>query len=242
MRVITVRKTLSTNNYLKDLHAQHPFLQPVCVYAVSQTEGRGQQGASWQSNAGENLTFSMLFPNINCAVKDQFKLNKLVSLLVLGVLEDYNIENLMLKWPNDIMADGKKLGGILIENSITKGKLKDVLVGIGLNVNQIEFVNLPKATSLKLQQKTQIALKPLLTEILKAFDNFSTQLHLHSLDRIKTDYEAVLFKKNVISVFENAQQQRFNGIIKGVNHQGQLLVETEDAVKAFGLKEISLKY
>jgi len=242
MRVITVSKTLSTNSYLKDLHLKQPFLEPVCVHAISQTAGRGQQGASWQANAGENLTFSILFPDINCAVEDQFKLNKLVSLLLLGVLGDMKIPDLLLKWPNDIMADGLKLGGILIENSIAKGKLKDVLVGIGLNVNQTEFVNLPKATSIKLQLDITTALKPLLAEILKTFDDFRSQLRMHSLERIKTDYETVLFRKDVISVFEDSQQQKFNGIIKGVNHQGQLLVDTEDAIKAFGLKEITLKY
>jgi len=242
MRIITVSKTSSTNSYLKDLHQEKPFSETVCVYAISQTAGRGQQGASWQANAGENLTFSILFPDLNCAIEDQFKLNQLVSLLLLGVLEDKNIQNLMLKWPNDIMADGLKLGGILIENSISNGKLKDVLVGIGLNVNQTEFVNLPKATSMKLQLTFETFLKPLLAEILSAFENFGAQLRMHSSQRIKTDYEAVLFRNGVISVFEDVHQQKFNGIIKGVSHQGQLLVDTQDAIKAFGLKEITLKY
>ena len=78
-----------------------------------------------------------------------FKLNMIVSLKMIRILKKYSIPKLSIKWPNDILSENKKIAGILIETSLKNGRLNDFIIGIGLNVNQKTFKNLPNATSIK---------------------------------------------------------------------------------------------
>ena len=80
---------------------------------------------------------------------NQFHISIVVSLAIKKTLDDFNIPKISIKWPNDIMSGNKKVCGILIENLVNKNKIKDIIIGIGLNVNQTDFSNLPNASSLK---------------------------------------------------------------------------------------------
>ncbi len=129
----------STNSYLKDLVKNEVLESFTVVSAEFQTKGRGQMETVWYSSEGSNLLFSILIKFQRVLAADQFFLNCAVSLAVLEALKPYKLPELRVKWPNDIMADNRKLGGILIENSILSGQIRYAIVGIGLNVNEEKF-------------------------------------------------------------------------------------------------------
>ncbi len=150
---IALRQTDSTNNALREaLQDQTMGELPdyFTIVAGYQIAGRGQQGNSWESEPGKNLLFSTLLHPSFLAVKDQFLLSRIVSLALIDLLEKYAPkETFTIKWPNDIYWKESKICGILIENDLQGDVLSDSIVGIGLNVNQLEFPDsLPNPCSL----------------------------------------------------------------------------------------------
>ncbi len=139
----------STNDFLKSYAKTKKLPDFFYVYADRQTKGRGQQSNTWQSDCCKNILIS-IFIQPELAVSQQQQLNQIVALSIVKVLEKFNISKVRIKLPNDIMADGRKIAGILIENVIRHQTWKQSIIGIGFNVNQTEFVNLPQATSMKL--------------------------------------------------------------------------------------------
>jgi len=139
----------STNDFLKSYAKTKKLPDFFYVYTDKQSKGRGQQSNTWQSDCCKNILIS-IFLQPKLSVSQQQQLNQIVALSIIKVLEKFNILKLNIKLPNDIMSDGKKIAGILIENVIRHQTWKQSIIGIGLNVNQTEFVNLPQATSMKL--------------------------------------------------------------------------------------------
>lgn len=124
---------------------------PLALYTDDQQKGRGQQGNDWNSEAGKNITFTIAFPLGSAEHIDVVQLNKTLSVSVLLPIQKLVIESLFLKWPNDIVTETKKLGGLLMEmTQISQQKF--LLLGIGINVNQLDWQNQPKATSLAMIQ------------------------------------------------------------------------------------------
>jgi len=118
--------------------------------ALEQTDGRGQRGNIWTSNAGENLMFSIVLKSPVLMAEDHFALNEIAALSVADFLSTYGIKA-EIKWPNDIYVGEKKICGILIENSFRGKTISTSIIGIGLNINQRNFnVNLPNPTSMVL--------------------------------------------------------------------------------------------
>lgn len=149
MQIIKLNAIDSTNDYLKQLSREKVLDNFTVVIAEKQIKGKGQMGAKWISETGKNLIFSILVKDIAVGKDRIFDWNIAVSLAVIRVLEEQKIPDVSIKWANDIMADSKKTGGILIENMLKNDNRFDSVVGIGLNLNQTNFENLPKATSLK---------------------------------------------------------------------------------------------
>ncbi|MDX1545194.1 MAG: biotin--[acetyl-CoA-carboxylase] ligase, partial [Christiangramia sp.] len=116
MRIIKVNAIDSTNSFVREFYEGNNDFEPVCVRAISQKKGRGQRGSSWESKAGENLTFSILYPQKKLNVSRHFLLSATISLAVLKALHELQIPELKVKWPNDILSARRKVGGILIEN------------------------------------------------------------------------------------------------------------------------------
>ena len=122
--------------------------------ALEQTAGRGQRGNRWTSRPGENLTFSIVLKSPVLMADDHFALNEIAALSVTDFLSIYGIKA-EIKWPNDIYVDGRKICGILIENSFRGKSISTSIIGIGLNINQRNFdVNLPNPTSMVLCSPT----------------------------------------------------------------------------------------
>lgn len=138
MHFIILEEVDSTNSYVS-LHADELDDMTMVVGAV-QTAGRGQRGNSWESAPGENLTATLLFRPKGIAPREQFAISEAVALAVVDFLRDEGIDALV-KWPNDIYVGDKKISGILIEHSVTSTSIGHTRIGIGLNVNQMNFVS-----------------------------------------------------------------------------------------------------
>ena len=119
------------------------------VWTINQTSGRGQRQNKWYSDFKDSLTFSIFRQFKDIEISNPFLISLIVSLGIYKALTELRIPNLNIKWPNDILSENKKIGGILIENFFTKGKLIASVIGVGLNLNQLSFQNIPNAKKKK---------------------------------------------------------------------------------------------
>ncbi|MEH6681926.1 MAG: biotin--[acetyl-CoA-carboxylase] ligase [Sediminicola sp.] len=243
MQIIKLDATESTNVYLKELMGAISTPDFTIVVAADQRKGRGQMGTTWESEAGKNLTFSVLKILDDFKVDRQFELNICVSLAVYHALRYHQIPDLYIKWPNDILSGDKKIGGILIENILSGPLLLSSVIGIGLNVNQISFGELNRVSSLKLLTGRQFDLDGLLNILLDHLQHYLGELKKMSIDGLWEEYEKILFRKDRPSTFQGLDGSHFPGIIKGVSPKGTLLVAIGDGeLREFGLKEVTLLY
>ncbi|MBC7641740.1 MAG: biotin--[acetyl-CoA-carboxylase] ligase [Flavobacterium sp.] len=242
MNIIKLDATDSTNDFLKKLAANVATPNFTVVSAQMQTKGKGQQGSRWFSETGKNLIVSVLVKDVLSDINKIFDLNLAVTLSIYAVLSKLNIPNLSIKWPNDILSGNQKIAGILIENIIKSDQSVISIIGFGLNVNQTNFDNLPKASSLKnicnLEFDKNIILNEIVTILKENIDliKFSKQNSLWEL------YQKLIFKKGVLMPFKN-NNQIFMGIIQEISQNGKLkLLLENDVVKEFGIKELVMIY
>jgi BirA family biotin operon repressor/biotin-[acetyl-CoA-carboxylase] ligase len=245
MQYIKLDAIPSTNDFLKEYVKRELVKNYTVVLAHEQTNGKGQMGAIWKSQAGKNLTMSVYVTNRNLGLQTIFGLNKAVALAILDVLMGYNLKNISIKWPNDIMADNKKIGGILIENVHSAENGIYSIIGVGLNINQIDFENLPQASSIKQQfglelDVNDVAIKTSQSIKARLERLFNNNQEIENVDR---QYWNSLFKKNFPMPFEDANNNRFMGIIIGVSSAGLLQIQKEDdSISEYGIKEIRMLY
>lgn len=241
MNIIKLDAIDSTNSYLKKILSNKDVSDSTIVTAKFQTKGKGQLGANWESEDSKNLIFSIYKKDLGIEVKDQFIISIIVSLALIKTLKKNNLPNLRIKWPNDIMSENKKICGILIENIVKEKHIKHAVIGIGLNVNQTIFDNLPNASSIKkitgnTHNKDEI-LKELANNINRSFE----MIYSSSSEIIFKKYEELLYRINKPSTFKNLKGENFTGFIKGVNKLGKLNVMLDDnKLESFDLKEISI--
>lgn len=243
MQLIKLDATPSTNQYLKQLVLKNLIHDYTVVITENQTHGRGQMGASWVSEAGKNLTFSMLkiFENLNAS--HHVYLNCAVSLALYDTLKDLSVPDLKVKWPNDIMSGNQKLCGILIENILQGNYINKSIIGIGLNVNQLNFGQLQNVSSLQLRLGRPVNLDEILISLINGLKRRLKILSTPKMNSLKEQYEQVLFRKNKVSTFASKTEPLFTGMIKGLSDQGKLLVQIEGGLlKEFALKEVRLLY
>ncbi len=243
MKLIKLDAIDSTNEFLKKLAQDQALENFTIVLAKTQNKGRGQQGSIWLSEPGKNLITSVLISNTLSDIKDIFLLNFSVALSITRALEYLEIPSISIKWPNDIMAGNKKIAGILIENLIKENGKIESIVGIGLNVNQKNFEDLTKASSLKQITDKEFDIEDILNRIIQEL-KFFIQKVINKEETFLWDiYHEKLFKKGIPMPFQNELNERFMGIIQGVNGDGKLEVMLEDdSIKQYGIKEITLLY
>jgi BirA family biotin operon repressor/biotin-[acetyl-CoA-carboxylase] ligase len=213
------------------------------VVAERQTEGKGQRGASWISESDKGLAFSCLFNYQAGVLSDIFVLNCIAALSVVSVLQRMSSIDFYIKWPNDILAEQKKIGGILIENSIKSSTEILSIIGIGINVNQTQFDDLPQASSLALLEKKSFDNESLLLRIAKELEQNLEKLPQVGAGYFWTRYHEKLFKRGIVSAFEDVQGNRFVGKVISVTQEGKLQVFLENEQHAFfDVKEIKMLY
>ncbi|WP_417886367.1 biotin--[acetyl-CoA-carboxylase] ligase [Zunongwangia sp.] len=243
MNIIKVNAIPSTNDFVKEYYTGNSKFEPVCVRALEQTAGRGQRGAIWNTKPGENLTFSILYPKIDVQLNRQFLLSASVSLVVLEVLKNLGVPKLSVKWPNDILSGNQKICGILIENLLKRNEISASVIGIGLNVNQTDFGDLNQAASLKIITGETFNIDEILKKLILELENRLSKLSINTERTFLEEYASKMFKKDIVSTFQEKDGKYFNGIIRGVTTQGLLNVEVEEGVfRTFDLKEVKLMY
>ena len=239
MQIIKLNAIDSTNRYLADYVSNIPLKDYAVVMAQYQSAGQGQRGSNWQSEKGKNLIISILKKNIKTKVQYQFEINMRVSMAILITLKTFGIPNLSVKWPNDILSDNKKISGVLIQLLTKKQKINQAIIGIGVNVNQTHFNNLPQASSMKSITGTAFDIEALTTELMAQLKHY---FDVPNMDKLMSEYESVLFRKNKPSSFVNPQGVSFLGTIQGVSKSGMLRVKSEKAIEEFDLKSIQILY
>lgn len=242
MPIIKLDAIDSTNDYLKQLSRESNVENYTIVMADEQTKGKGQMGAKWVSEKGKNLTISVLVKDLVLDNKNIFDLNVAVALSILQVLKNINIPNISIKWPNDIMSDSKKVAGMLIENSFKSDRIFNAIIGVGLNLNQTDFKDLPQATSLTNITGESYNTEEMAILIGKSLEEY-LQMLTKSSDMFWDEYHKNLYKINYPLAFEDKDGIRFMGIIKKVKKDGRLEVALEnDSIANFEVKEIKMLY
>jgi BirA family biotin operon repressor/biotin-[acetyl-CoA-carboxylase] ligase len=226
--VIPLTKVDSTNNYARQLLRDKMPVDGTVIVANEQTDGRGQRENLWLSVPGLNLTCSYIFKPAFLAAKNQFLLSATVALAVLDVATEILGEgDIRIKWPNDILVDGRKIAGILIENSLRGITLDSSIVGIGLNVNQMIFEDKLNASSFKLITGIDFELDSVLNLM-------NVHLEKRYLQIREGRNESVLsqFNRNLFGINEE-RALTVNGIkeqvrIQGARPSGELQLEHSD--------------
>jgi len=237
--LVVLKEVGSTNNYLKDLLSNSkPVADGTVIMAESQYAGRGQQQNRWHSEDGKNLTFSLLLKPTFLPIGQQFDLTRAISLGVVSALGQATSENVQVKWPNDIYYGDKKLGGILIENMVQGSQIRNSIVGIGLNINQVDFPpEVPNPTSVKQILHRDYDLKVLLSQICANIEAWYLKLKAGRYKEIRGAYLEKLYWLNQERDFAS-DNESFKATIIGVRNEGLLVLSTKNGEKEFNLKQI----
>lgn len=231
----------STNDVLLQMLRDSDSMLPegYLVRADYQTAGRGQKGNTWDSERGENLLFSFLVRPHFLAPRHSFWLSAAMALGIARVLEIW-LEDVKVKWPNDVMAGGKKIAGILIENTITGQMMDQSVVGIGLNANQLDLTE--QATSLRKILNQEIDPETVLNRLQEELASAYFQLQIAGWEKVKTLYYRYLFKMGQPADFLLPDGLKFTGLIKGVSEDGRLKMVSARGEESFGFKEVFFCY
>lgn len=236
-KIIHLSTVDSTNNYAANLLSEGKTEHGTVILADEQTHGRGQRMTQWQSEAGMNLTASLILINPGVKLDQQFRITMFISLVLKNFLEKYGLKA-SVKWPNDIYIWDKKICGVLIENSVRGGVIGNAVIGIGLNVNQIVFEGL-NATSIKTELKQHFVINEIVLALITAF-NQNLPL-LDDQEKLKSLYQDALYLRNVTHIFYDQNDLPFKGKIVGVNESGRLQIDCGDLYRSFDLKEVRFK-
>ena len=212
-KIIRLDTVDSTNNYTANLIKEGKILPGAVIMADEQTAGKGQRGAVWTSNAGENMLLSVFLNSANLSLHQQVALTHFAAVSVMETLRKIGI-SAQIKWPNDIFVGHRKIAGILIENTILNGRISHSILGIGLNVNQINFKDL-SATSVKLETRTFSAVEEILFKLIFEFNKYWEIVKIGNLGLLRSIYLDNLYLLEQEATFEDSDGV-FNGTIQGI--------------------------
>lgn len=229
----------STNQYAYGLLTHESPAEGTVIITHDQYAGKGQAANKWESEPHKNLTFTtILYPKFLPARK-QFLLNQVVSLSVFDTLSNYISNGLKIKWPNDIYVFDKKIAGILIQNSLKGSTLQSAIIGIGLNVNQKQFISAaPNPTSLALEIGKMTDLKTLLAEFCQHLEHNYLQLKAGQITIIQQRYLNALYRFKENFHYRRLDGSVFKGQIIGVTDIGKLQIKTQSGIEEFIFKEV----
>ncbi len=232
---VFIKQTHSTNALLREMLREYKLPEKFLVRTDFQMAGKGQSGNSWESEAGKNLLFSMVLYPSQIAIEEQFIISQLVGVAIKKTLDKY-ADGFSIKWPNDIYWNDKKIGGILIENSLQSGKIKWTVIGVGLNINQKAFISdAPNPVSLCQITGKRIARKPVLNDIC---NNIGNLYILMDYSEIRKGYSESLYRKESFHAFR-AEGETLEARIDKIYPDGKLELETKAGEKrGFYFKEV----
>lgn len=223
-----IDETDSTNRWLREQGGE----ENVVVWADYQTAGRGCGTNHWESERGKNLTFSMLLHPHDVPAQKQFRISRAISLAICKALGQH-IGDLSIKWPNDIYWRDGKIGGILIEVTLQGNKVKDCIIGIGLNINQRVFrSDAPNPVSMWQICEQETDCEQLLQEILQAFQEYMCKSN-------KDEYQSMLYRRKGFHPYAD-KDGAFMAEIIDVEDDGHLLLRDDNGqLRRYAFKEVT---
>lgn len=239
-RVIRLDQVDSTNNFAMGLLKGMPLEEGAVVTTAKQTRGKGQRGNSWESQPGQNVTCSVVLRPTFLDPTKQFDLTRTISLALTDVLTDLLPHcDVKIKWPNDVFVNDGKIAGILIENILSGNQINYSVIGIGFNVNQIEFISGGSGvTSLQKITGRTFEVDGILKMICAAVEVRYLQLRNSATEKISKEYYSRLFKAGTLTRFTDFTNI-FEATITDVTKEGLLVLQDSNGNdRKFAMKEI----
>lgn len=238
--IVRVKEVDSTNNYLKKLvYNEHPE-EGSMVITEFQSAGRGQMGNGWASEAGKNLLLSLLIYPDNLLANEQFIISRMASLAVKNCLDQF-VDDIRIKWPNDIYWKDKKIAGMLIENDVQGKYIQNSVIGIGININQQSFpAELPNPISLRQITGTDNDIDNITDIFVREFFLLYREFQNGMTTQIEDEYMLDMYRINDYYWFKD-EGGSFRAMIKEVMPSGHLVLETmnEGELRQYAFKEVS---
>lgn len=229
----------STNNYAANLLLKTKLVDKSVIMAHFQTFGKGQRGEVWESEPGKNLLFSMVLKASCLDMENYFLLSKVVAISINEVIEELSGKVGFIKWPNDIYMEGKKIAGILIENQWKGKSIENAIIGIGLNINQVNFDHLDKATSLSLLTSKTFDLHEVLIMICERINDYYEKLINKQFAQVNQYYFEHLLYSNEWKYYKQENGESIEGMIVDVKSNGLMVLELMNGEKReFAFKEL----
>lgn len=228
----------STNLTALELIENDDYFEGTTIITDHQTAGRGQQGNTWEAEKEQNITLSVILTPRLLAVKEQFYLNMAVTLAIHDLLQGLvsNPAVLKIKWSNDLLYQNKKICGILIQNIVSGQNIVKSIVGIGININQMNFTE-SKAISLAQITNLMYDLPLLVQKLLENLEKRYLQLQKKIFKDLEKNYYSCLYgyQEQILLKKEN---EIFSGKIIGVDSIGRLKMDISGQIQTFQFKEI----
>lgn len=239
--IIELMEIDSTNNYAMRLINEGMAEHGLVITALFQHAGKGQHGHQWVSNESNNLLFSIILDTTAFPIEEQFALNTMTAVTIAEIMaHKYMVPDISIKWPNDIYSGKKKISGILIENHLRGNTWVNAVVGIGINVNQSHFPDLPNATSIYNETGVNYQLKDILTTFLQKYGHNFYLFHNKAGDFLD-NYNHMLYGSGKQLSFHHHEQQ-MEGRLKGVNSHGQIELEIQGQTQRYQHREIKINF
>ena len=237
--IIELDSTDSTNNYLSKLIIETDIPNGTVILAHNQTKGRGQRGNTWVTEKDKNISCSYYIKSNKLAISDIFLISMATANAIHKFIGKY-IADCKIKWPNDILINNKKICGVLIENNIAGKYISQSIVGIGINVNQVEFPPNINATSFLLELTNDFDKKELLNELSVLLKEEINLLNNGFISPIKNYYLSNLIGYKSIREYRDLTRNNtvINGEILTVKNNGLLVLKTNNTQTNYNLKEI----
>ena len=239
MKIIKLDAIDSTNSFLKNKSSNQEIDDFTTVYTQNQFKGRGRTTKQWISEPNKNIALSLFKRFKKTELEHIFLLNVIVSISILELLEKYQVKDVKVKWPNDVMVKNKKISGVLIENKIKKNNSINSVMGIGINVNQQNFPDFLSATSIinEIGSVSEIdLLANELAVIIKSNFKFlksNSKLYLdHYNNKLHNKNQTVRFKNNIGKIeVGKIVKVDFRGNLMIMNEKGKIEYFKENEIK-----------
>lgn len=240
--LVELDSTESTNNYALNLLREKQPFEGTVVRTFRQTLGRGQRQKQWESEDFSNLTFSLIYYPVFLSVSRQFQLSKAIALGIADFVKNTTkIEDVKIKWPNDIYVGDKKIAGILIENTVSGNKISSAVIGIGLNINQTTFSQkIPNPISLRIITGKKLDLENCFQELCVSLEARYMQLKAAKENVINEHYHKALYGLNEEREFIVDNKNIIADII-GVDGLGRLKLAVDEIIIAYDLHQVVFK-
>lgn len=240
VKIINLAQTDSTSRYLSDyISAQNEDI--TIVTAKYQTAGQGMGTNTWESEVGQNLLFSVLVHPVDLPVSRQFLLSMAHALALKEALDTYT-SGIKIKWPNDIYWHDYKISGTRIDTKLASGRIKNCIIGTGINVNQREFHgDAPNPLSLCKILGREFSVGELLDKVIASFTKYYEMLVNGDYINIAAAYHKGLYRACGFYIYKDKNGE-FEAEIVTVEDDGHLILrDKSNKIRMYAFKEVEFK-